>query len=752
MSQLQVTKITTVDNTTPLILATGNAGGGQIIIQSSNTDVMFSGNLHFTPFVTGDGSGLFIPTSNVANAAFNTANAAYASANNVAPQVTPAFNTANSAFNTANAAFASANNVAPQVTPSYNTANAAFNTANAAFASANNVAPQLAPAFNTANSAYNNSNAAFNAANTKFSSSGGTISGSVEITADLTVHGNTRFIDQQTLAVGDPLIYLAANNYTSDVVDIGFIANYVNTGGANVHTGLYRSSGNKEYYLFQGYDKEPAGNYIDPTGNNITAAILNSTIRTSNLILGGANAVNWITSAYAQANAGGANVGQTAPSGASSGKLWWNSDLGKLYVYYTDPANTSSWIETSPSASSIEAALITGYVNPVYNAANAAYAQVNTNATTLNAAYAQANTNATTLNSAFAKANTALQNTSGTFAGNLTFTGNVDLSLTTSALKIPVGTTDQRPVGATGMIRMNTTTGKPEWYDTGSSAWVTFDVGPSYDVSILIVAGGGGGGMHSGGGGGAGGLLYYGYESPKTPNGANVSITSGSVYTVVVGAGGAGSGGPYTSVTGNGYDGGTSSFALLTATGGGGGGSGGNNVNGRSGGSGGGGGRSNPGGSGTSGQGNSGGYLGNSNPSYPGGGGGGAAAAGTGGTNSAGGTGGNGYAYSISGSSTYYAGGGGGNLQDSTNSVPTQGAGGLGGGGAGTSSGYGTNGTTNTGGGAGGANYNTSGGGTGGSGVVIISYPGSQRGSGGTVTSSGGRTIHTFTTSGTFTA
>ena len=43
-------------------------------------------------------------------------------------------------------------------------------------------------------------------------------------------------------------------------------------------------------------------------------------------------------------------------------------------------------------------------------------------------------------------------------------------------------------------------------------------------------------------------------------------------------------------------------------------------------------------------------------------------------------------------------------------------------------------------------------GGNGGSGVVIISYSGTQRGSGGTVTSSGGYTIHTFTTSGTYTA
>jgi hypothetical protein len=42
--------------------------------------------------------------------------------------------------------------------------------------------------------------------------------------------------------------------------------------------------------------------------------------------------------------------------------------------------------------------------------------------------------------------------------------------------------------------------------------------------------------------------------------------------------------------------------------------------------------------------------------------------------------------------------------------------------------------------------------GAGGSGVVILRYLGTQRGSGGTVTSSGGYTIHTFTTSGTYTA
>ena len=54
------------------------------------------------------------------------------------------------------------------------------------------------------------------------------------------------------------------------------------------------------------------------------------------------------------------------------------------------------------------------------------------------------------------------------------------------------------------------------------------------------------------------------------------------------------------------------------------------------------------------------------------------------------------------------------------------------------------------GGGGGGSQYggNYWGGGAGGSGVVIISYAGSQQFTGGTVTSSGGNTIHTFTSSG----
>ena len=47
--------------------------------------------------------------------------------------------------------------------------------------------------------------------------------------------------------------------------------------------------------------------------------------------------------------------------------------------------------------------------------------------------------------------------------------------------------------------------------------------------------------------------------------------------------------------------------------------------------------------------------------------------------------------------------------------------------------------------------YNSATGKTGGTGVVIIRYAGSQKGSGGTVTSSGGYTYHQFNSSGTYT-
>ena len=267
----------------------------------------------------------------------------------------------------------------------------------------------------------------------------------------------------------------------------------------------------------------------------------------------------------------------------------------------------------------------------------------------------------------------------------------------------------------------------------------TFTPSFSTDVEVLVVAGGGGGGTHSGGGGGAGGLLYYGLESPKTPNGSAVSAVSGVSYTITVGAGGAGGyaattwAPPYHQNVGvNGVNSSMVGGAVsLTAIGGGGGSNAGGGIAGVAGGCGGGGGRIYAGGAGTAGQGYAGSngfnYGGSVTPQYPGAGGGGAGGTGTAGSNTDGGDGGVGLQYSISGTATYYAGGGGGNIQGGSGSG---GAGGNGGGGAGSAQnvggGYGFNATTNTGGGGGGTQYYatpaTGRYGNGGSGIVIIRY------------------------------
>lgn len=309
--------------------------------------------------------------------------------------------------------------------------------------------------------------------------------------------------------------------------------------------------------------------------------------------------------------------------------------------------------------------------------------------------------------------------------------------------------------------------------ETGGG-WVNLNRKNLSEVDSLVVAGGGGGGMDMGGGGGGGGVIY----SPAQ------TITPGVSITVTVGNGGSGAPAAGTGGQPGGHQytipatqGGNSIFGEITAIGGGFGGSSYRGytpgIAGGAGGSGGGASGYNDnagtfsGGAGTAGQGNRG---GNSTAAYYSGGGGGAGGAGADSTNQP--NGGIGVENSILGVSYYWGGGGGG----ASYSLSTGGNGGNGGGGGGavgsTTGGSGLNagsagggggpyqyantpggnGGANTGGGGGGgSHYNANNkGGNGGSGIVIVRYRGRQKATGGTITSVGGYTIHTFTSSGTF--
>jgi hypothetical protein len=327
-------------------------------------------------------------------------------------------------------------------------------------------------------------------------------------------------------------------------------------------------------------------------------------------------------------------------------------------------------------------------------------------------------------------------------------------STSTGYFDLPSGTTGQRPASPqAGMMRYNTTTGYPEWFSPTDNNWYNFNQSRDYSIEFLVVAGGGSGGSGwEGSGGGAGGLRYV----------SSSAITVGTSYSVTIGAGGGAQSANYQP----GVNGSDSTFNDITSTGGGGGGQVYSTVDGsigkgRNGGSGGGTSRSvgagvannNPGLGNTPSTSPSQGNNGGKAPGDFTGGSGGGGAGGVGAditSNNAGGAGGIGAQYSqfasVGGSpSGWFAGGGGGNSD--SGGV----AGGQGGGGAGATNAHGTAGTANTGGGGGGCRTQGYTSGAGGSGIVIIRYAGSQRGSGGTITSSGGYTIHTFTTSGTFT-
>lgn len=169
------------------------------------------------------------------------------------------------------------------------------------------------------------------------------------------------------------------------------------------------------------------------------------------------------------ASGGGASVttSDTAPVSPGTGDLWWNSSIGKLFVYYDDGTSVQ-WVETVPNyiytpplasgsdpyafaqanvarnhanASFDQANLVFIHANNAYaqantiNAvANAAIIQANTTRVHANAAFNQANLAFAHANNAYDKANSALANTSGIlFGGNLNVSGNLTANVLASS-------------------------------------------------------------------------------------------------------------------------------------------------------------------------------------------------------------------------------------------------------------------------------------------------------------------------------
>ena len=109
-----------------------------------------------------------------------------------------------------------------------------------------------------------------------------TFNGGINVTGNINLSGNTAYVNVATLNITDPLIFLAANNTTSDIVDIGLSGTYYN--GANVeHTGLVRHAANKIWYLFEDDLLDPANNIIDVANSKYALLRANLDAQSANI-------------------------------------------------------------------------------------------------------------------------------------------------------------------------------------------------------------------------------------------------------------------------------------------------------------------------------------------------------------------------------------------------------------------------------------------------------------------------------------
>jgi hypothetical protein len=443
-----------------------------------------------------------VTSGSYANSAYNQANTATTNAATADQKAISAGVYANAAYGAANTANTNAATADQRAVTSGVYANAAYALANTvSSASIDNYArPHATAAFNTANIADQRAvtsgsyaNSAYSTANTKLSSSGGTISGDLNITGNLVVSGNATTISVSNIKVDDSLLQLAANNETSDALDIGFVGHYSDDAGVNQrHTGLFRDATDGLYYLFYNYE-DPSFDTLTP---NNTINISNSSFRVANLTanlisdvvrIRGYDPINHTNSVFVTANSASsyANSGYTTANSASSyangafavaNTANVNSVSAGAYANAAfNAANTSgsdSWARSAANSASSYAnsAYVqanTANINAISSGsyANSGFAQANTAdqkavsaGVYANSGFTQANTGSTNAisagsyaNGAFAAANTRLSTSGGTISGDLTITGFTTLAETTEIVTALTG--------ATGTVAHNLATG-----------------------------------------------------------------------------------------------------------------------------------------------------------------------------------------------------------------------------------------------------------------------------------------------------
>ena len=152
----------------------------------------------------------------------------------------------------------------------------------------------------------------------------GYFDGNLEVGGDIIVSGNLVTQNVQSVVISDPMIYLASNNYVSDLVDIGFSANYYD-GSTQRHTGFFRDATDGIYKLFANSTQELSGNNtVNTAAVGYTTATLVAYLESSGLITN-ATAVNITANSTVSVALVANTLSLTTALPATSGGTGWGS-------------------------------------------------------------------------------------------------------------------------------------------------------------------------------------------------------------------------------------------------------------------------------------------------------------------------------------------------------------------------------------------------------------------------------------------
>jgi hypothetical protein len=337
-------------------------------------------------------------------------------------------------------------------------------------------------------------------------------SGNATISGNLTVNGTTTTIDSETLTIEDPLLTLAKNNSggAANTFDQGL---FFNRGSDDNVSFLWDESADQfAFAVTSGEDGTTAGSVtIDSyapikagvaTFTDVETATVSAADGTEAATIANSTGVVTIPSAVlttADINGGtadGVTIGGSTAAAGTFTNLTVNTDVditdsggdGTIDGVIIGGSTAAAATFTTATATNVQA------TNIKANDGTAAIAIADsTGAVTISTAVELDGGNVT-INESSASVDFRVESNGDTHAlfvdGSEDHVGiktsapayDLDISGSTDALRLPNGSTGQRPTGATGIIRFNTTTGKYEGCQDGSTfiEFATFSAAPTF--------------------------------------------------------------------------------------------------------------------------------------------------------------------------------------------------------------------------------------------------------------------------------